>query len=503
MTRLWLALLVVLTVSSCRGGCAGQRSDVLAILLAARGSVERDVAARVGSWTPAAPESEFRVGDAVRTRESASAELELDDRSRVKLEPNTTLRFLATPPGAEDHHGLDVLAGEAVLEVGDRPSTWHTGGTVARLEAGARVKLKRSERGVELEVLLGDARIDTTDGPVSLRRGGTLTLGAARPPPEPAATTASTQAAAVTGSSQLDTLGVQSRAHADLRVTAGPSYADVQITAGESLNLNDAAPPTAVGVRWSSGSCPGDAVVELLRASGRKPLLTALGRTGANLLVPAGAHRYRLRCLGEDGRPEAPIAEGKLTILRNAGTAALPRTPPRTLVDVDGRSYTVLYQNLLPIITVRWRDAPKSGPYRLTLTGGSAGPRTVTASSPRHTFTSGQLPEGSYQVVFEAAGKRSSATTLRLRFDNAAPAASITSPADRSFAPGDDVLVAGVALPGWSVFVNGRAIELDEQWRFSANLAAPADTSGLLIRFTHPTRGSRAYLRRPKRGATP
>jgi hypothetical protein len=83
-----------------------------------------------------------------------------------------------------------------------------------------------------------------------------------------------------------------------------------------------------------------------------------------------------------------------------------------------------------------------------------------------------------------------------VQFDNAAPTASISSPAERGFAPGASVAVAGMALPGWTVSVAGRDLPQDNQQRFSGEVTAPGDRSALTIRFAHPQRGVHYYLRR-------
>jgi hypothetical protein len=106
------------------------------------------------------------------------------------------------------------------------------------------------------------------------------------------------------------------------------------------------------------------------------------------------------------------------------------------------------------------------------------------------------LNEGSHEVWFEAAGQRSRSTTVVVQFDNAAPTASISAPGERSFAPGAAVTIAGSALPGWTVSVQGRELAQDAQQRFSGEAVAPSDVRALAIRFSHPQRGVHYYLRR-------
>jgi hypothetical protein len=88
------------------------------------------------------------------------------------------------------------------------------------------------------------------------------------------------------------------------------------------------------------------------------------------------------------------------------------------------------------------------------------------------------------------------ADRARIRFDNAMPTATIRSPADRGFAAGETVRVAGLAVPGWSASVEGTSLALDRQLRFEGNVTAP--THALAIELRHPSRGRHFYLRRPR-----
>jgi hypothetical protein len=109
--------------------------------------------------------------------------------------------------------------------------------------------------------------------------------------------------------------------------------------------------------------------------------------------------------------------------------------------------------------------------------------------------------EGSYRFWFEAdgvAGGRSLETSLRVDFDNAAPAAAIRAPAAWSRRAAS-VHVAGVALRGSSVSVGGRVLALDGHDRFEADLGAPADEDAVAIRIAHPERGVHYFLRRAAR----
>src|SRR5262249_31365831 len=99
--------------------------DVIAVLKARTGQAERDSGKSVGQWRPAEPAAEFFVGDGVRTGKDGAAALELSDKSALRLESNTLVRFLDRPSDRKRQR-VDVEMGEAVLEAGIEPVSLET-----------------------------------------------------------------------------------------------------------------------------------------------------------------------------------------------------------------------------------------------------------------------------------------------------------------------------------------------------------------------------------------
>jgi hypothetical protein len=263
--------------------------------------------------------------------------------------------------------------------------------------------------------------------------------------------------------------------------------------AGTSFVVHDPNPPTSVGFSLKD-VCPTGGLIETLAPSGSRVLSSARGDDLANILLARGTHRYQARCLSRDGVAPKASVTGVVTILQDTGTGVLSRVPPMSRIDTDGRSYTVMYQNLLPQIVVRWPKAPEAASYTLTLQ--SKGKVTSTqVSRPTTTFDAGQLAEGSHTLTFSANGRSSAATKLSIVFDNAAPTARIQSPANGSFQLGTSVNVAGVAAPGWGISVAGRELAMDAQSRFSEQVTDSSDKQTLQLRFSHPRRGVHYYLR--------
>jgi hypothetical protein len=269
----------------------------------------------------------------------------------------------------------------------------------------------------------------------------------------------------------------------------GPGSVDLIVNAGDSFTVHDPRPPTAIGFKLG-GQCPKGVVVQL----GTQPWA---GRGGqANVPVDAGRHSYQVRCLGPDGPEKQSVAEGRVIVLRDAGTAPIASGAPTSHVNTDGRRYTVLYQNNLPRITVGWAGAPEAPSYTLVVDS-----RRIGTSSPNYAFSAGALTEGNHTLRFEAAtvpSRKSRLTHVAIRFDNAMPTASL-DPIGGAVGADGKVLVAGKALPGWTVSVGGEKLELDGQSRFRGNATLPDGHDALPVKFEHPTRGTHYYLRRPSK----
>jgi hypothetical protein len=262
-------------------------------------------------------------------------------------------------------------------------------------------------------------------------------------------------------------------------------YADLEIDAGEAVVIHDPSPPTAV--RFSFGdACPEAGVLQILGGS------FATGRGAVALAMKAGNHRYELRC--ESSRASV-VRRGRVSVVKDGGTRALARHPPSTVLQADGRNYTVLYQNRLPKITLAWPSPPAKGGATLVHEFGGKGEK-LQLGSPSHTFASGQLEEGKHAFYFVGGGKISRQTSLSIKFDNAAPTASLNTPVQVPARSGEALTVSGTALPGWDVHVEGQPAKRDAQGRFFQATVMPAERRAVVIRISHPERGTHVYLRR-------
>lgn len=619
------ALLVCLLVLTGCERCS--RAVPLARLLAKSGEVRRDHASAQNDWQPAPVGAEFDVGDAVKTEDSASAELALDDGSTLKLDAGTLVRFLDKKPGVEEQ-AVDLVTGVATLEAGDAGVLLRTTVGSARLSGGGRLVLRRDGGTVSYKVLVGQARLESAAGAQDVAAGqevtvslGTAALEASAEPEPPAeaplpappagpitaevkgnsvsvtppaggqdarlppgrtmleagsvltvgkgssvnvsqggqaatleaegryvvgrdghlvsaergaytivsaelvrievpggviVTTGGTaflrrEAAATSvtvesGSAQLRGRNSETLATGETgRLTdagqasvsgRGLSYADLDLTVGQSLIVHDPAPPTAIRFVFRERCEAG-----VVRLKGPKAKVAgddvARGHGTVALAVGPGQVDYEVSCVDAEGRVGPVAAAGKLTVLADAGTRSVPEKAPATSVDVNGRNYTVLYQNQLPQVTARWPAPASSGEgFKLHVASGGR-QRTLSVAQSAYTFKSGALGEGTHTLYFEGGGRVSRKSSVTILFDNASPTVALQTPANAGVGPGESLLLTGTALPGWAVTVDGRAIALDADGRFSVSANMPGDGRPLAVYLAHPARGSHIYLRRP------
>jgi len=179
-------------------------------------------------------------------------------------------------------------------------------------------------------------------------------------------------------------------------------------------------------------------------------------------------------------------------VMVDAGTRKLPPRAPTSYVEADGRTYQIYYQNQLPEVVARWPSPPAETSYLLELDGAVI----EELKTPEHKFRSGTLRDGTHVLIFKAKGRRSRTTTVDVRFDNAAPKASLSVPRDRGFKTGDLVPIEGVALPTWKVSVEGGTVAMSAGDRFTGEVQTSKEHPDVAVRLSHPRLGTHYYLRR-------
>jgi hypothetical protein len=174
----------------------------------------------------------------------------------------------------------------------------------------------------------------------------------------------------------------------------------------------------------------------------------------------------------------------------------LPQTPVAITADADGRRYTVSYQNLLPIITLRWPYAPRASSYHLMVQPAQGPQFGEDSAQSSITMQPGRLGEGLHRFWFETPDhKRSEIGSLQVSFDFAARTAYLTSPRDGEALQADSARFAGGTLIGSLVHVQGVPMKLDSHGRFTTNVTIAQGQSGAVVRVQHPSTGIHYYVR--------
>lgn len=324
---LWLALGQAL-LTAC-GGCGSDAP--LARLTGASGGVERDRAAAVGEWRPAAPGDVFHLGDGVRTLLDSSARLELDDGSALALEALTSIRFSEHPP-SEQTLAFDVDTGEAVLEAGAEAVRVQTRVGLARIESGARVRLRPTDGGLRFIVHVGHAVFGSSE---ELQPGDEVVVSAegvtsaAKPPGPPAETAPSATPSVAPLLARVRGRGVRrSNATGWSALAEGSS----ELAPGTTLRLGrDASVEVSRAAERATLDAPGDYVIapspSVLIAATRGGL-TAGGESAVRIEVPGGVI--------------VVAAEGRARITASERSARVDVLAASARIEAPGRSETLL-----------------------------------------------------------------------------------------------------------------------------------------------------------------
>jgi hypothetical protein len=181
-------------------------------------------------------------------------------------------------------------------------------------------------------------------------------------------------------------------------------------------------------------------------------------------------------------------------VAKESGRTPLPKAAARTTVEMDGREYTILYQNLLPELQLVWRTAPRNRPrYTFVIKPARGAEKRLVGTSSTMQLMAGEIREGSYRVWIEPEGAaRSEESRIVIEFDNAAQSASI----DSVTTAGGKIQVRGTVIESSTVSAAGAPIPVDRTRRFSTELTPGADEDGATIRIAHPKAGIHYYVMR-------
>lgn len=492
-----VARVALLAIAVAIAGC-GSSPEGIAEVVEVGGAVEKSPSAEPPAWVTAASGDRLARGAGVRTGPAARARLDVRGGGTLRMGPSSVV-WLGASPSAPT---LQLEAGDAEIEAGAAEVTVGTrSGGRARVRPGGKVRVERGEDGEELVVEVGAALIERSDGaPVEVAAGTRSSLARLRPAIDAGEIIDAGAEIVDAGAPEIDA-GPEEPEELSVEIPGGrlaldrqPSTADVALPVGESATIHDPDAPSHVRLQIGTLCGGGPALVEVRRGRSR---IRVLGKETAVVSLSLGKHSYAVRCRTNDRFEARPRARGVLRVVRDAGRRVVDAAAPRNVIEIDGRSYQVLYQNRRPVLVVRWPDAPRASGYTLTVkTGGRV--RTYPGSKAEVTLPSGAVDEGTHLLSFTAKGseKSSPATRLVLDFDNAAPVAQLREPASPAAWSGNQVNVAGVTTEGSTVSVGGTPLDLDVHQRFTAQVEVPGGQRAIAVRITQ--RGGRVhyYVRR-------
>lgn len=326
------------------------------------------------------------------------------------------------------------------------------GGRVTTPKGGAATATVDSTGATTIDAQRGDTTVETAKGTEKIAAGESLTI---------------------TAKGEVE------------RAAPPPKRTVAMMAAGESPTIHDSGAPTPV--RVSFAGCTGPGTVEVAKDRAFKRVVArSSGDGAANVLVPAGSFSYRVRCPGKG-------ATGTIRVVKDSGKTPLPKVAAKTTVEMDGREYSILYQNLLPEVTLSWRTAPKKASYTFVIKPQSGAEKRFDSTTAKVTLQAGDLHEGNYTVWCEpAGGAKSEQGKINIDFDNAAPSASIDDVGDVD----GKLHVKGTVIDGSTVSVGGAAVALDRHRRFETDLTPTEGEDGVAVRIANTNAGIHYYVMR-------
>ena len=489
------AVLALLFVTCAHACTSCDQQSFIAELVAQENKVERDFAKTQNQWNTAKAGERFKLGDGLRTGTAGQATLKLGQNGRLLVKGDTIVRFAQThdvDDANEPKPEFDVLQGELTIESGERQLGVHTSRGLVTVSKETTVRIRAEQDTTHFDVDVGLVEYMHNGAKQVAQAGGSFDVDVLEVSVEAQAAQA-TPAKPLTAVAEDDSPEAKTNARPTENYVfkESPVRAFFSVAAGETATVHDPAPPSDVAVAF--GGCDDEMVLEIDQPGGGR--VRYRGRGEARAPLTRGNQRYRVRCL-QDERLGPVVRSGQLRVSVDAATRPLPLTPVTITADADGRRYTVSYQNLQPIITLRWPYAPKATKYHLVVQSAQGQQLSEDSAQAVITLQPGRLGEGLHRFWFEAAGgKRSETGSLQVSFDYAARTAYLTSPRDGEALKDNATRLSGGTLLGSQVQVQGVALKTDAHGRFATTLAVPAEQSGAVVRVQHPSAGIHYYVR--------
>lgn len=496
-----LRWLLPLLLSFCLIQCDACSGDALAELTGHEGPVEKQGGASGNPWNAADVGARFSMGDALKTGVASTAALRFFPDGALRVQPDTVIRFLDAPPDAPRR--LQVESGQIEIEAVSSIDVATAGG-VARVAKGSRVSVVARDDRTQILVEVGS--VEALGEEERATPGQRLTLEVGSVIAEDVSAAAATAQGAQTNDDdakeddqdplsedETDDPGEGQAGMDGPHFLPSGSQADFVVDSSVVATIHDPQPPTRLGLR--APTCTGAIAVEVKQ--GRSAWSKAERNATAVVELSPGIYRYRARCADS---PIGYATHGRLAVRHDAATRRLPTRAPVAKVEMDGRKYTVQYQNLLPTLRFVWSKAPESENYVLEQSSGGGPTRRIDADrNAVAVVRSGDLDEGTYRFRMRTAGGRSSmASTVRIAFDNNARSAYLSSPQDGSFDRNESAKVIGAALAGADVSTDSGDLHVNHSGRFEGTAQVRPGERALVVQVRHKRSGTHYYLRYPR-----
>jgi hypothetical protein len=157
-----------------------------------------------------------------------------------------------------------------------------------------------------------------------------------------------------------------------------------------------------------------------------------------------------------------------------------PNCKRTNIIDDNGEKTKVVFQQALPAITLRWKPADGAVKYQAKVfeDGDFDAPKVdLTTDQTSVTLRSGRLNEGKYfwhVVALDGTGEEVSTSgkmnSLEIVYDNAILDLNIAAPRHGTRVTGGKLVTSGVSQLGSRLWINGKAVELEDQGRFKYTL---------------------------------
>lgn len=198
------------------------------------------------------------------------------------------------------------------------------------------------------------------------------------------------------------------------------------------------------------------------------------GAVGKQVVVPL-SNRAPLYFRVLDEKGEA-TKSGRVDFLTDTASARDTATRTDTVAET-GQKATVFYQSKVPALTFVFREAPEAKAYRFQLYRETAIVVDRKVSETRLVLEPGVLEEGEFQwsaVPLDANGAGLGSkpmNKLSVVYDNARTSLLIERPLNLERATSETKAI-GAAPKNAQLFINGRAVKLDDGGRFSVKVGA-------------------------------